>query len=28
MRLVFERLEDRIPVITSKIMDIRVIHQN
>ena len=28
MRLVFERLDDRIPVTTSEIMDIRVIHQN
>jgi len=28
MRLVFERLEDRIPVTTSEIVDIRLIHQN
>jgi hypothetical protein len=28
MRLVFERLEDRIPVTTSEVTDIRVIDQN
>jgi hypothetical protein len=28
MRLVFERLDDHVPVITSEITDIRVIDQN